>query len=118
MREMTDQPYGDATQYAQQQAGAPMAATPGIQSPAPSQIGAAAQAAPQQPTAQPDFARPTEMPNTPITDGAPIGPGQGALTLPGRQPSGSMTAMLQQLSASDATGILAQLYQAASTRGV
>jgi hypothetical protein len=117
---MTDQPYGDATQYAQQQQGAPMAATPGVPAgPAPSQVGAAAaQAAPAGPGASPDFSRPTEQPNTPITDGAPIGPGQGALSLPGRQPSGSMTAMLQSLSASDATGVIAQLYQAAQTRGV
>jgi hypothetical protein len=119
MREMTDQPYGDATAYAQQQQGAPMAATPPVPTVPGSQIAAAAQqAAPQGAGATPAFGRPTEQPQTPITDGAAIGPGQGPLTLPGRQPSGSMTAMLQSLSASDATGVLAQLYQAASIRGV
>jgi hypothetical protein len=122
MREMTDQPYVDATQYAQQQAGAPMAATPGLPSVAPSQVGAAAQAAPPQPTVQPDFGRPTEMPNTPITDGAPIGPGQGALALPvsglNARPDGYVTQTLKALSARDATGVLAALLDSASIRGV
>jgi hypothetical protein len=123
MREMTDQPYGDATAYAQQQQGAPMAATPPVPTVPGSQIAAAAQqAAPQGAGATPAFGRPTEQPQTPITDGAAIGPGQGPLPLPmsglNARPDGYVTQTLKALSARDATGVLAALLDSASIRGV
>lgn len=73
------------------------------------------------------FGGPTMRPNEPVTAGVDIGhgPGQEAIIAPpagiAPQPqrgSGVMAAMFQKLSASDMTGALAPLYQAALTRGV
>jgi len=73
--------YGDATQLAQAQAGAPMAASPGGDQPAHSLL--AGLAIPQGPA----FGAPTMQPDTPVTDGAASGPGAGpeALGLPVQQ---------------------------------
>lgn len=68
------------------------------------------------------FDRPSERPNEPTTHGVDIGPGGGSDVLNLPQPAspalgtGRMTALLQNLSASDTTGILAQLYQSAANR--
>lgn len=67
-----------------------------------------------------EFNAPTQRPNEPITAGVNIGPGPNGLNLP-QAPnpaagSGSMTALLQKLSPTDATGILGQLLVAAQAR--
>jgi hypothetical protein len=112
-----DQGYGDAKAQLDQQRVQPMAA----QSPLPK----AAQAA-QQGVQLPAFngaslADPTQRPGEPVTAGVDIGPGPNTLNLPQApmpgQGTGRMTALLQQLSATDATGILGQLMQAAQARG-
>lgn len=70
--------YGDATQLAQAQAGAPMAASPGGDQPAHSLL--AGLSIPSGPA----FGAPTMQPDTPVTAGAASGPGPGpeALGLP------------------------------------
>lgn len=73
--------YGDATQLAQAQAGAPMAASPGGDQPAHSLL--AGLSIPSGPA----FGAPTMQPDTPVTDGAASGAGAGpeALGLPVQQ---------------------------------
>lgn len=73
--------YGDATQLAQAQAGAPMAASPGGDQPAHSLL--AGLSIPQGPA----FGAPSQQPDIPVTDGAAAGPGAGpeALGLPVQQ---------------------------------
>jgi hypothetical protein len=114
---MTGLSYGDSQALTQQESAAPMSLqqAPQVAAPDVTQASAAAQNAPTSP-----FGRATELPGQPITHGAPIGPGPGPSfnQAPAAKPSGAMTQMLQQLSASDATGVIAQLYQAASNRGV
>lgn len=117
-----DQAYGDKTAQMNQQRIAPMGgATP--MPPAAQAASGGAAAGPQLPAySGGDFAGPSSRPNEPITAGVDIGPGPGsaALNLPmstgGPQGTGQMTALLQRLSASDATGILGTLMQAAQAR--
>lgn len=69
------------------------------------------------------FDEPTQRPDEPVTAGVPIGPGPGTEALQGPTPvqvgagSGAMTSLLQGMSATDTTGILGQLMQAAQARG-
>lgn len=81
MRVPTGGAYGDATQLAQTQQGAPMAASPGGDAPAPGLL--AGMGLPS----GPGLAAPTQQPGTPVTDGAAAGPGAGpeALGLPVQQ---------------------------------
>lgn len=65
-----------------------------------------------------DFGRPTDRPNEPVSAGADFGPGPDSSALnvnvsPQAQPTGSMTRLLTNLSATDTTGVLAQLLTAA-----
>lgn len=71
MRVPTGGAYGDATQLAQTQQGAPMAASPGGDAPAPGLL--AGMGLPS----GPGLAAPTQQPGTPVTDGAAAGPGAG-----------------------------------------
>lgn len=65
------------------------------------------------------FDAPSQRPNEPITHGVDIGPGAGSEVLGMQaQPTGYLTNMLQQMSASDTTGTLAKLYLIAQQRGV
>lgn len=61
--------YGDATQLMKMQQAAPLAASPGGEAAGPL-------AGLQLPQGTP-FGAPTEHPGTPVTDGAPLGPGAG-----------------------------------------
>lgn len=61
--------YGDATQMMKLQQAAPLAASPGGAAPGPL-------AGLQLPEMTP-FNAPTEQPDVPVTDGAPLGPGAG-----------------------------------------
>lgn len=81
MRVPTGGAYGDATQLAQTQQGAPMAASSGGDAPAPGLLAGMAL-----PTG-PGLAAPSQQPGTPVTDGAASGPGAGpeALGLPVQQ---------------------------------
>lgn len=115
-----DQAYGDKKAQLDAQRIAPMAGTapmPRAASPAPSGSPASGGGAPITP-----FGAPTARPNEPITAGVDIGagPGSSALALPSYNPAqgtGQMSALLQRLSATDTTGILGQLMQAAQARG-
>lgn len=112
-----DQSYGDQTQQMNDQKIAPLAAA----TPQPGPVAPdASQAAQMAPYSGGDFGAPSSQPHVPVTNGVPIGPGAGPNVIPtaGQKPTGAMTAMLQQLSASDTTGVLAQLYQNASDKGV
>jgi hypothetical protein len=115
---MTGQSYGDGQALLQQESAAPMSLQQAPQVAAPDVTQASAGGDTGAPAAP--FGRPTELPGQPITHGAPIGAGPGPSfnQAPAARPTGAMTQMLQQLSASDATGVIAQLYQAASNRGV
>lgn len=115
------QAYGDQTAQMNQQRIAPMGGAtplpPAAQASAPDQGGA------QMPQYQGgDFLGASNQPGTPITHGVDIGPGSGseALNLPAAPSqaagTGRMTALLQNLSATDTTGILAQLMVAAQQR--
>lgn len=111
-----DQAYGDKKAQLDAQRIAPMAGTAPMPdaAPVPHPMGAFSGPAINAPSARPD---------TPITHGVDIGPGAGseALTLPAAPTStpgtGQMTALLSRLSATDTTGPLAQLMQAAQARG-
>lgn len=119
-----DQAYGEKTAQLNAQRIAPMGGAtpmPGAATPASGDQGGAA--APGMPAYHGmPFDRPSERPNEPTTHGVDIGPGAGseALNLPTApspaQGTGRMTALLQNLSSTDTTGILAQLYQAAQNR--
>jgi len=117
-----DQDYGDAKQQAMDQRTAPLAGTNPMPKAAPVQGGdQGAQTQMPQYTGG-DFFGPSTRPGEPVTHGVDIGPGGGpevlGLSAGGAQPaSGQMTALLQQLSTTDTTGVLAQLYQAAKTQG-
>lgn len=69
------------------------------------------------------FDEPSQRPDEPVTAGVPIGPGPGVEAQQGPTPvqvgvgSGAMTSLLQGMSATDTTGILGQLMQAAQARG-
>lgn len=58
MMQMPDAAYGEQQDFQQIQAGAPMAATPSAPPPTP-------------------LSAPTQMPDVPVTDGLPFGPGRG-----------------------------------------
>lgn len=115
-----DQAYGEKKAQLDAQRIAPMAGT----APLPP---SASPGGGDQPISLPAFSgvglhEPTQRPNEPITHGVDIGPGAGseALQLPTppspAQGTGRMTALLQSLSASDTTGVLGQLMQAAQAR--
>jgi len=118
------QDYGDAKQQAMDQRTAPMEGTQPLPPAAPVGAPAGDQQSFQMPQGGADFSMPSQRPGEPVTHGVDIGPGAGseALTLPGptggQQANGAMSQMLQSLSATDTTGVLAQLYQAARTQGV
>ena len=62
---------------------------------------------------------PSQRPDEPVTHGVDIGPGGGSevLGLPNpAQGTGQMTALLQRYAATDTTGILGTLFQAAQAR--
>lgn len=122
-----DLPYGEAKQQMASQSTAPMAGT----SPMPAPPSAAPNStdngtvAPQMPTyTGGPFNGPSTRPDEPVTAGATIGPGPGPEALgaaapqPVGQATGQMFAMLQRLSATDTTGVLAKLYQMAAARNV
>lgn len=111
---MPDQPYGDGAELATQQAGAPMARTSG--GPSAASGGGTAAAASSIVGLDADTARPDE----PVTAGVDIGPGPGSEALPGaiQAPSGELTNMFYQLSATDRTGALAALGMEAMRRGL
>ena len=116
---LTDQPYGDREAALNQERGAPMSQQNNIHPmPVPGGNSPAAQGAPSQVV---PFDAPTQRPNEPITTGVDIGPGAGSEVLglpasPATGSNGSMTTLLRTLSSTDATGVLAQLYQAAAAR--
>jgi len=111
--------YGDREASLQQQRGAAMAQDPSVQS-MPVQGQQQVPAGP--PYAGGDFGGPTQRPGEPITHGVDIGPGGGpevlGMSAPGAKPTGYLTNLLQQLSTTDTTGTLAQLYVMAKQRGV
>ena len=115
-----DQPYGAVKQQLDSERAAPMGAqTPMPSAPSPSDV---ASLASQSQYTGGAFNAPTNRPNEPVTAGAPAGAGPGpeALTFQPIQPgagTGQMTQLLQRLSATDTTGILGQLMQAAQARG-
>lgn len=119
-----DQGYGEMTDQMNQQRIAPMAGKQPLP-PAAAVAGGQGGGAPAQAPAYQggDFAGPTARPHEPITNGVDIGAGAGpeALALPTpptAAPTGYLTNLLQQMSATDTTGTLATLYQIAQQRGV
>jgi hypothetical protein len=116
-----DQAYGAQTAQLNQQRVAPMGGSAPMPQAAAAPSGGGA--APQMPAYHGlPFNRPSERPGEPTTHGVDIGPGGGSDVLNLPQPpspavgTGRMTALLQNLSATDTTGILAQLYQSAANR--
>jgi hypothetical protein len=114
-----NQDYGAMSQQMNDQRIAPMGGKP--QLPPMPNVPASPNNGTQMPPYQGgDFAAPSTRPGEPVTAGVPIGPGPGPAQLPsvGQKPTGAMTQMLTQLSATDATGVIASLLQAAQQRGV
>jgi hypothetical protein len=115
-----DQPYGAMSQQMNDQRTTPMGGKPNP--PSLPNVPATPPAAGHQMPAYSggDFGAPTARPNEPVTAGVPIGPGPGPAQMPnvGAKPTGAMTQMLTNLSATDATGVIASLLQAARQRGV
>lgn len=111
--------YGSRQATLDQERSAPMAkeATP---SPMPVPQGGGQPAAAPYPGG--DFGGPTQRPDEPVTHGVDIGAGGDSSVLGfqtgAQRPDGALTAMLAQLSATDTTGTLADLYLMAKQRGV
>lgn len=108
---LTDQAYGAREDSLQQQRSAPMSQQNSIPSmDVPSGAGGPGAIAGD---------APSQRPHEPITTGVDIGPGAGPEVLAMQaQPTGYLTNMLEQMSASDTTGTLAKLYLIAQQRGV
>lgn len=103
IRPVTGLPYGDGQALTQQQAAAPMAATPPT------------------PPAVPIHA-PTERPNEPVTAGAALGAGPGLEALNpaavGMPAGGAVSQALARVAASDSSGVFAQLLTIAQSKGL
>lgn len=114
-----DQTYGDAKQQHADQAIAPMGGAEPLPA-APNVPATPPNAGGRTPYSGGPFNAPSNRPGEPVTTGVPIGPGASPAAMPNvnAQPTGAMTQMLQQMSATDTTGVLAALLQAASNRGV
>lgn len=111
-----DQGYGEAGQQLDAQRIAPMAGTAPMPPAAPLPNADSGGAGPTGPTA--GFGDPTSRPDEPITAGVNIGPGPGSMFLPSpAQGTGFITSLLQRLSATDTTGLLAQLAERAGAVG-
>lgn len=116
----TDLPYGDreATLNAERTAG--MAAADTVK---PAQVPSGPQAGASAPPQFSPLDAPTARPDEPVTHGVDIGAGGGpdvlapfpAVASPATG-TGTMTAMLTRLAATDTTGILGRLLQAAAAR--
>ena len=118
---MGGQAYGQRSADVAAQQAAPMAGTQPL--PSPAQVSSGQQG--QQDLSHPqqysggEFDRPTDRPNEPVTAGADMGAGPGPEVLnvatpsPDAMPTGAMTRLLTNLSATDTTGVLASLLQAA-----
>lgn len=120
----TGMDYGDHAALQAQEQIAPMAGTPNtpnISVPPPGGQPGMPQPSPSGQPVTP-IGAPTQRPNEPITAGVDIGDGPGASALPMEhtdtfQSAGPMTQMLQQLSASDTSGVLSQLFLFAKAQG-
>jgi len=109
--------YGDQTELAQIASGAPIAKTPDTKGMPMGQVeAAAANAAPQTPVT-PLFA-PSQRPEEPITQGAPIGPGAGPEALIMKKSTDKLSDALAQMLPYDTTGEIGILYQQALSRGM
>lgn len=125
LRAASGQDYGDRKSQIDQQRISPLSQAT---MPAPAPVSPATTGGPAgaggSPTPPTPFGGPSTRPGEPVTQGVAIGPGAGPealsapVTAPGQQASGAMTQLLQRMSATDTTGVLAQLYQAARSRGV
>lgn len=99
--------YGEAGQFAEIQAGAPMAATPGAED-----MGMGGDVT--TPMAPPvPLTEPTERPDEPISWGASFGPGPG----PNRVRAGRLSDTLARLMRNDPSGGLQDLYEIAVRKG-
>jgi hypothetical protein len=109
------QGYGEAKAQMDAQHVAPMAAAEPQPAPALDMQGGGGA-----PAAALSLGAPSSRPHEPITAGVNIGAGPGASIMPMPNPAkgnGQLTALLQRLSATDSTGILAQLAQRAEATG-
>lgn len=116
----TGMDYGDHKALLQQEATAPM---PQDSAPATPSIPAAPQGVGPAPYTGPGLTDPSQRPDEPITHGVDIGAGGGpevmpAAALPPNQPDGYITNLLNSLSPTDSTGLVAQLLLSAQSRGV
>lgn len=114
----TGMPYGDHQALLAQERTAPMSQSNSIP---PSAVPAAPAGPGGTPPQLTPLDAPSARPGEPITHGVDIGPGAGSEALPAApavQPTGYLTGLLGQLSASDMTGALADLYLMAKQRGV
>lgn len=109
----TGLPYGDAGALEAQQRSAPLAQQASVPT-----ADVSGQAGPD----LVGFGEPTQLPDQPVTSGAPLGDGPGPEALRGGlnpvSSYGPLADMLSQLSASDATGSLAALMMEAQRRGL
>jgi hypothetical protein len=117
-----DQGYGDMTQQINDQRTAPMAGATPLPPAAPVPSGQGGGAAQAPAYSGGGFADPSTRPDEPVTHGADAGPGAGPEAMsfqaaPQDQGTGQMTQLLQRVSATDTTGILGRLMQAAQDRG-
>lgn len=101
IRDWPDAGYGENKSYRAQQAGAPLAQSPGLPPVIP-------------------LDAPSQRPGEPVTAGAPLGPGPGPEALGPMAPpaTGQLSQLLFGLAAGDMTGALAQLADEALNRGL
>jgi hypothetical protein len=116
IRNLPDPQYGEATEYREQQKGAPLAATPRVQTPnVPSDRGTVPPAT-ERPPLPPLFA-PSQRPDEPITAGVPFGPGPNSIGTERTAEAYQASTQLREYANSDPSGALAWLANMLHSQG-
>ena len=120
LRSLPDARYGEASDYRQQQQGAPLAKTDSPSGTAPAMSDGPASPSSQSPARTPvvPLSAPSTRPGEPVTAGVPIGPGPGPSGGGIAAEPGSITQALEPFLAGDSTGVLANLAWYLTERGL
>ncbi|GLY55322.1 hypothetical protein [Lentzea sp. NBRC 102530] len=119
IRDLPDPQYGEATEYREQQKGAPLAETPGVPTPSvPSarETGPAAASPAVRPPSVPLFAA-SQRPDEPITAGVPFGAGPSSIGTEQTPQAYATSNQLREYATSDPTGALAWLANMLHSQG-
>lgn len=119
IRDLPDPQYGEATEYREQQKGAPLAETPRVSTPnvpsAPGNGPAAASMTPSAPMAA--LFAPSQRPDEPITAGVPFGAGPNSIGTERVPEAYLASTQLREYANADSTGALAWLANMLHSQG-